>query len=62
MLGTLPLEEAVFFFVTNLLIVLGTILVLEKESQQRAPKAVLSFLRRLTNHPKQLSTTSNLIS
>ena len=62
MLGTLPLEEAVFFFVTNLLIVLGTILVLEKESQQRAPKAVLNFLRRLTNHPKQLSTTSNLIS
>lgn len=59
LLGTLPLEEAIFFFVTNLLIVLGTVLVLEKESQQRAPTAVLKVLKKLA---KQRNSTHSQFS
>jgi lycopene cyclase domain-containing protein len=33
--GTLPLEEFVFFLMTNVLLVLGTVLVLARESQSR---------------------------
>ncbi|MCX6047024.1 MAG: lycopene cyclase domain-containing protein [Chloroflexi bacterium] len=46
-LGSLPLEEFIFFLVTNTLVVFGMILVLAQESQARAPKALLSALRRL---------------
>lgn len=49
MIGRLPLEEGVFFFVTNLLIVLGTILVLDKESQARAPALLQNLRQRFTN-------------
>ncbi len=49
--GSLPLEEFIFFLVTNMLIVFGMILVLAQESQTRAPKALLSALRRMaTQH------------
>jgi lycopene beta-cyclase len=35
-LGTLPLEEALFFLITNMLVVIGMTLVLAEESQARA--------------------------
>ncbi|MFN8492822.1 MAG: lycopene cyclase domain-containing protein [Caldilineaceae bacterium] len=47
-LGYLPLEEFVFFLVTNTLVVFGMILVLAQESQTRAPKALLYYLQRFT--------------
>jgi lycopene beta-cyclase len=40
--GVLPVEELLFFFVTNILIGFGMTLVLAKESQQRVPPAVLN--------------------
>jgi lycopene beta-cyclase len=40
--GILPVEELLFFFVTNILIGFGMTLVLAKESQQRVPPAVLN--------------------
>ncbi|MFN8439510.1 MAG: lycopene cyclase domain-containing protein [Caldilineaceae bacterium] len=49
LIGSLPLEEGVFFFVTNLLIVLGTVLVLAKESQARAPALLQNLQGRLTD-------------
>jgi lycopene cyclase domain-containing protein len=49
MLGALPLEEGVFFLLTNTLVVFGIVLVLAQESQQRAPKALISALRRLAS-------------
>jgi len=50
-LGHLPLEEIVFFLVTNMLVVFGTILVLAEESQVRAPRALLNFLHRFVPAP-----------
>lgn len=46
-IGSLPVEEGVFFLMTNTLIVLGTLLVLAKESQERAPKALVARMRQL---------------
>ena len=45
--GHLPAEEIVFFLVTNMLVVFGTILVLAEESQARAPKSLIDFMHRL---------------
>jgi len=45
-LGGLPLEEFIFFLITNTLVVFGMTLVLARESQQRAPQALLNFLQR----------------
>lgn len=45
LIGTLPIEEFIFFLVTNMLVVFGTILVLAQASQQRVPAALR---RRLT--------------
>jgi lycopene cyclase domain-containing protein len=44
MLGVLPIEEAIFFLMTNVLIVFGMVLVLARESQQRAPAILLKLL------------------
>ena len=44
--GSLPIEEAVFFLLTNTLVVFGMILVLAQESQPRAPAAVTRLLAR----------------
>jgi lycopene cyclase domain-containing protein len=50
--GGLPFEEIVFFFVTNVMIAVGTTLVLARQSQERAPRSVLSLLHRVTGrHP-----------
>ncbi|CAN5787088.1 hypothetical protein BH10CHL1_BH10CHL1_30960 [soil metagenome] len=54
-LGSLPLEEFIFFLVTNTLIVFGMILVLAQESQTRAPKAVLNTLHRMAT-PRNVGT------
>ncbi|MFQ3568159.1 MAG: lycopene cyclase domain-containing protein [Aggregatilineales bacterium] len=43
--GRLPLEEGVFFLLTNTLVTLGTILVLSRQSQQRVPPFVRRLLR-----------------
>jgi lycopene cyclase domain-containing protein len=55
--GHLPIEEIIFFLVTNMLVVFGTILVLAQESQARAPAAVINFLHRFAPAPQPLSTT-----
>lgn len=43
--GVLPLEEAIFFFITNLLITLGLTLVLARESRERLPLRARRWLR-----------------
>ncbi len=43
--GKLPLEEGVFFLLTNVLITLGMTLMLSKESQRRVPAFVQRLLR-----------------
>ncbi len=52
MVGNLPIEEIIFFFVTTTLVVLGMTLVLAKESQQRAPRTVLAWMKRLGGKPQ----------
>ncbi len=49
--GHLPIEEIIFFLVTNMLVVFGTILVLAQESQARAPAGLIKFLHRLAPAP-----------
>ncbi len=49
LIGSLPIEEFIFFLVTNLLVVFGTILVLAKASHERVPQA----LRRHLQPPSQ---------
>jgi lycopene beta-cyclase len=45
LIGNLPLEEGIFFLMTNLLVVFGMILVLAAETQERAPKVVIRALK-----------------
>jgi lycopene cyclase domain-containing protein len=45
LIGNLPLEEGLFFLMTNLLVVFGMVLVLAAETQERAPKVVLRALK-----------------
>lgn len=45
-LGSLPIEEFIFFLMTNMLVVLGTVLVLAKESHERAPKALVERMHQ----------------
>ena len=47
----------IFFLVTNMLVVFGTILVLAQESQARAPQAVLNFLHRFVAAPQPQPAT-----
>jgi len=49
MLAGLPLEEFIFFLLTNTLVVFGTILVLAAESQERAPEALLKRMRQMVS-------------
>ncbi len=48
-LAGLPLEEFIFFLLTNTLVVFGTILVLAAESQERAPEALLKRMRQMVS-------------
>jgi lycopene cyclase domain-containing protein len=43
----LPLEEFVFFLMTNLLIAFGVVLVLAQRSQERVPPGVLGVIDRV---------------
>ncbi len=49
LIGTLPIEEFIFFLVTNVLVVFGTVLVLARASHERVPPA----LRRYLHSPQQ---------
>ena len=51
----LPIEEALFFFVTNVLVVFGVTLVLARESHQRAPKTLMDLLPKWQPSPKPAS-------
>jgi lycopene beta-cyclase len=44
--GVLPIEEAIFFLITNVLIVFGLTLVMEHESEKRVPVVMKSWLER----------------
>lgn len=46
--GVLPVEEVVFFLMTNVLLVLGTVLVLAHESQNRVSPQLRAKLARLS--------------
>ncbi|MBX3015226.1 MAG: lycopene cyclase domain-containing protein [Caldilineaceae bacterium] len=50
-LGGLPMEEFVFFLLTNTLVTFGTLLVLAQESHQRAPSALVKRMRQLVSMP-----------
>lgn len=46
--GYLPLEEFIFFLITNMLVVFGVILVLARESQSRVPVVLRNQLAKLS--------------
>jgi lycopene cyclase domain-containing protein len=56
LVGNLPIEEIIFFFVTNVLVVFGTVLMLAQASQQRVPKALMNWLSRGREVDASLST------
>lgn len=58
LLGNLPLEEGLFFFMTNVLVVFGMVLVLAAESQARAPAALVTFLHRVSGRPTSPEPTT----
>lgn len=47
--GILPIEEAIFFLLTNVLIVFGLTLVMEWESEKRVPQAFKQWLHNQRN-------------
>jgi lycopene cyclase domain-containing protein len=57
LIGGLPIEELIFFLVTNTLVTLGVTLVLSRASQSRIPQAILRLLTRTTptTKPRRLS-------
>lgn len=55
--GHLPLEEIVFFLVTNMLVVFGTVLVLARESQARAPRSLLNAMHKWMPAPADTVST-----
>jgi hypothetical protein len=65
--GILPLEEVVFFFITNILIAFGMTLLLANESQSRLAEFIQRFLRKeqesntkqahLTEFPDRVKST-----
>ncbi len=57
MVANLPIEEIIFFFITNTLVVLGMTLVLAQESQARAPEVVLTWMKRLGAKPQLSAET-----
>lgn len=44
--GILPIEEAIFFLITNVLVVFGMTLVMEHESESRVPAAMKAWLHQ----------------
>jgi lycopene cyclase domain-containing protein len=55
LVGHLPLEEFIFFLLTNTLVTFGTILVLAQASQERAPEFLRQTLHRLSMKNTQRS-------
>lgn len=53
LIGNLPIEEFVFFLLTNTLVVFGTILVLAEESQRRTPEGLQRWLSKWMDRPTQ---------
>ena len=51
LVGNLPLEEIIFFLITNILVIFGMILVLARESHARAPAQLLTLLERQFSRP-----------
>ena len=51
--GSLPLEEIVFFLITNTLVVFGLTLVLARQSQTRVPAALVDWLSRWLDAPNK---------
>ncbi|MBN1812419.1 MAG: lycopene cyclase domain-containing protein [Anaerolineae bacterium] len=51
--GVLPLEEFTFFLVTNTLVAFGMTLVLARESQERTPSKLRSFIVQIANKPRK---------
>jgi lycopene beta-cyclase len=49
LIAGLPIEEFVFFLLTNTLVVFGTLLVLAAESHERAPQALVKRMRQLVS-------------
>ena len=56
----LPIEEALFFLVTNMLVVFGVTLVLARESHQRAPKALMTILPQWKPSPGMNSARESI--
>ena len=54
--GGLPVEEFIFFLVTNLLISFGTTLVLARESQERVSPSILEKIEKFTGLQKYEQT------
>ncbi len=52
--GILPLEEAVFFMVTNILVVFGVTLMMDENSQHRAQKLLANARRKRGHKEMQL--------
>ena len=50
--GILPIEEALFFLLTNVLIVFGLTLVMEHESEKRIPAALRNWLQTRKAQPQ----------
>ncbi len=49
LIGNLPIEELIFFLLTNTLVVFGVTLVLARESQPRTPAALQRWLTRMSS-------------
>ena len=56
LIAGLPIEEFIFFFLTNTLVVLGTLLVLAVESHERAPQGLVRRMRQMVSLPTQSMT------
>lgn len=57
--GILPVEEALFFLITNVLIVFGLTLVMEHESEKRIPAAFRNWLQARKSRPKVTAGTGD---
>lgn len=57
--GILPIEEAIFFLITNVLIVFGLTLVMEHESEKRVPAAFRAWLQARKNQRQRATAAGD---
>ena len=57
--GVLPIEEALFFLLTNTLVVFGLALVMEHESENRIPVKLRQWLQQRKPQPQAITETGN---